>query len=55
MTDENSPETEAGAQGPQAPEQEHPAQDAHGGSMAPGLVDDTGHEVDDAAEDDANR
>lgn len=27
------------------PEQEHPEQDAHGGSMAPGLVDDTGHPV----------
>jgi hypothetical protein len=23
--------------------QEHPAQEAHGGSMAPGLVDDTGN------------
>ncbi|WP_109597065.1 hypothetical protein [Actinoplanes xinjiangensis] len=23
--------------------QEHPAQEAHGGSMAPGQVDDTGH------------
>jgi hypothetical protein len=28
------------------PEQEHPPQDAHGGSMAPGLVDDTGHPLD---------
>jgi hypothetical protein len=28
---------------PRRPEQEHPVQDAHGGSMAPGLVDDTGH------------
>ena len=55
MTDENPLQTEAGEQGPRAPEQEHPVQDAHGGSMAPGLVDDTGHEVDDAAEDDANR
>lgn len=27
------------------PEQEHPVQDAHGGSMAPGLVDDTGEPV----------
>jgi hypothetical protein len=27
------------------PEQEHPVQDAHGGSMAPGLVDDTGRPV----------
>jgi hypothetical protein len=25
------------------PEQEHPEQEAHGGSMAPQLVDDTGH------------
>ena len=29
----------------QDPEQEHPAQEAHGGSMAPDLVDDTGHPV----------
>ena len=28
------------------PEQEHPAHEAHGGSMAPDLVDDTGHPVD---------
>ena len=27
------------------PEQEHPEQDAHGGSMAPGLVNDTGQPV----------
>jgi hypothetical protein len=27
------------------PEQEHPVQDAHGGSMAPGLVDDTGEAI----------
>ena len=27
------------------PEQEHPVQDAHGGSMAPGLVSDTGEQV----------
>jgi hypothetical protein len=27
------------------PEQEHPVQDAHGGSMAPGLVDDTGQPI----------
>ncbi|MEU4623335.1 hypothetical protein AB0G04_25605 [Actinoplanes sp. NPDC023801] len=25
--------------------QEHPEQEAHGGSMAPGLVDDTGQQV----------
>ena len=30
---------------PQDESQEHPVQDAHGGSMAPGLVDDTGHQV----------
>ena len=27
------------------PSQEHPAQEAHGGSMAPGLVDDTGRPI----------
>jgi hypothetical protein len=27
------------------PTQDHPAQEAHGGSMAPGLVDDTGHPI----------
>jgi hypothetical protein len=27
------------------PEQEHPEQEAHGGSMAPDLVDDTGRPV----------
>lgn len=27
------------------PEQEHPVQDAHGGSMAPGIVDDTGNPI----------
>jgi hypothetical protein len=32
-------------QTPQDPTQSHPAQDAHGGSMAPGLVDDTGHQI----------
>jgi hypothetical protein len=31
---------------PQDPDQEHPVQEAHGGSMAPGLVDDTGHSID---------
>jgi hypothetical protein len=31
------------------PEQAHPPQDAHGGSMAPGLVDDTGHPVENGA------
>ena len=30
---------------PQDPEQDHPIQDAHGGSMAPGLVDDTGQHI----------
>ena len=29
----------------QDPQQDHPIQDAHGGSMAPGLVDDTGEPV----------
>jgi hypothetical protein len=28
--------------------QEHPAHEAHGGSMAPGLVDDTGHRTSEA-------
>jgi hypothetical protein len=37
-----APTTEAA---PRHPEQDHPVQDAHGGSMAPGLVDDTGHLV----------
>jgi hypothetical protein len=41
--------TETEQQGPHDPEQEHPVQDAHGGSMAPDLVDDTGHEVEDDA------
>ncbi len=27
------------------PEQEHPEQEAHGGSMAPGLVDDAGRPI----------
>ena len=36
-------EKPATTQGPQDPSQEHPPQDAHGGSMAPDLVDDTGH------------
>jgi hypothetical protein len=36
---------------PQSPEeQDHPVQDAHGGSMAPGLVDDTGNQVADVPE-----
>ena len=30
---------------PQDESQDHPVQDARGGSMAPGLVDDTGHQV----------
>jgi len=34
----------------QDPQQEHPIQDAHGGSMAPGLVDDTGRPVADRPE-----
>lgn len=32
---------------PRNAELEHPVQDAHGGSMAPGLADDTGHPVGD--------
>ncbi len=32
------------------PEQVHPAHDAHGGSMAPGAVDDTGHLIGDPPE-----
>ena len=35
---------EALGQGPHDPKQEHPPQEAHGGSMAPDLVDETGHE-----------
>jgi hypothetical protein len=38
------------------PEQEHPVQDAHGGSMAPSLVDDIGRpaaEVPDTADPEA--
>ncbi|WP_306210382.1 hypothetical protein [Actinoplanes sp. RD1] len=30
---------------PGNPDEDHPAQEAHGGSMAPGLVDDTGNPV----------
>jgi hypothetical protein len=37
-------------QTPQNEDQNHPVQDAHGGSMAPGLVDDTGHQVADVPE-----
>ena len=40
-TPEHSPQDEA---------QDHPVQDAHGGSMAPGLVDDTGHQIADVPE-----
>ena len=53
MTDENPLQTED--QGAHDPEQEHPVQDAHGGSMAPGLVDDTGEPVEDPAGGDAPR
>ncbi|GAA2852987.1 hypothetical protein Acy02nite_51110 [Actinoplanes cyaneus] len=38
-TTENEPASAAG----QHRAQEHPVQEAHGGSMAPGQVDDTGH------------
>jgi hypothetical protein len=36
------------------PEQKHPAQEAHGGSMAPGVVDDFGHPVADGPQDAAD-
>ncbi|MEU8231218.1 hypothetical protein AB0C12_16620 [Actinoplanes sp. NPDC048967] len=42
MDSHTEPEPDA-TQGPQDPKQEHPPQEAHGGSMAPDLVDDTGH------------
>ena len=35
---------------PQGDAQDHPLQDAHGGSMAPGLVDDTGRQIADVPE-----
>ena len=38
MTDNTEPNPTPGN-----PEEDHPAQEAHGGSMAPGLVDDTGN------------
>jgi hypothetical protein len=41
-----APDAEATSQ---HPEQEHAPQDAHGGSMAPGLVDDIGHPVEEEA------
>ncbi|MEV4348809.1 hypothetical protein AB0J83_30505 [Actinoplanes sp. NPDC049596] len=55
MSDIN-PETEyseyAADEGPSSPdaaqEREHPEQEAHGGSMAPGLVDDAGNQVEEA-------
>jgi hypothetical protein len=44
MTDGDREEFAPGAADEQTPaEREHPEQQAHGGSMAPGLVDDTGH------------
>jgi hypothetical protein len=39
----------AAEQGSTDPEQVHPAHDAHGGSMAPGVVDDTGQVIGDEA------
>ncbi len=42
MDPNNEAETEA-AEAVQDPSQEHPAHEAHGGSMAPELVDETGH------------
>lgn len=44
LYDEQAPSADGA---PQDPEQVHPVQDAHGGSMAPGAVDDTGHLVGD--------
>ena len=40
----------AAEQGGTDPEQVHPAHDAHGGSMAPGVVDDTGQLIGDQPE-----
>ena len=40
---------------PQDESQDHPVQDAHGGSMAPGLVDDTGEPVEEVPDGDATR
>ena len=37
--------TEEAPESPQEPQQEHPEQEAHGGSMAPGLVDDDGQQL----------
>ena len=42
---DEEPGTEVPGDASRHPEQEHPPQEAHGGSMAPGLVDDTGHPV----------
>lgn len=44
-TPHEEPGAEVSGKGSRHPEQEHPPQEAHGGSMAPGLVDDTGHPV----------
>ena len=44
MTDYTDPDAEA-TPTPGNPEEDHPAQEAHGGSMAPGLVDDTGRQT----------
>ena len=43
MTENPSTDDREHDETPEHPEQEHPAHEAHGGSMAPGLVDDTGH------------
>jgi hypothetical protein len=47
MTDvDEGREPESGRQDEERPDEgERSAQEAHGGSMAPGLVDDTGHAV----------
>ena len=42
---------DAPVDGPSADDGKRAAQEAHGGSMAPGLVDDTGHRVDAAGDD----
>lgn len=43
FTTQDGPGSADAEERPGDPGQEHPAQEAHGGSMAPGLVDDTGH------------
>ncbi|MEV4637550.1 GTPase activator [Actinoplanes sp. NPDC049548] len=45
--DDNKAREEEVRPDPGDPEKDHPAQEAHGGSMAPGMVDDTGEQVTD--------